>query len=154
MFFSVMQEIGKTELHVALEHHLIPASNPLDNIAQLRQVNRAWRIAIDERLEYAALRLAVWDLEQLVGARWFTDAEFVRARFDNIMWRFSRSWTTFGRVPRCIQEAQLIHLSVVELAQLRDILEDAGSYSFFIGAEARAHAGPHVWLTPADRLAY
>jgi hypothetical protein len=121
-----MQVIREAELHVALEHHLIltmvascirircswtlwerryPKPNPLEDIAQLRQVNRAWRIAVDERLEYAALRLAVWDLGQVVGARWFTDVEFLRARFDNIIWRFGRSWTTSGRVPRRIQEA-------------------------------------------------
>lgn len=121
-----MQAIEEMELHLALEHHLLPGMvascvriscpwllwerrypepNPLVLIAQLRQVNRAWRIAVHEHLEYAVLRLAVWDLGQLVGARWLTDAEFVRARFDNIMARFSHSWMTSGRVPRRIQEA-------------------------------------------------
>jgi hypothetical protein len=45
------------------------------------------------------------------------------------------------RVPRSIQEAQLIHHTVAELMQLRDILEDAGSYLFMTQDEARDNAG-------------
>ena len=69
-----MHAIDETEVHLALEHHLLP-----------RMVVLCMKI-----LHVAAI----------------------------------------CRVLQRIQEAQLVHLTVVELAQLRDILEDARSYSF------------------------
>lgn len=121
---------------------------PLSVICSLCQVNRAYRNAVEACVEHSALRLAFWDLGQLQGPKWFPDAEFLCHQFEATVKCFRKSWVTSIPLSHRLRKEPLKNLTIPELLQLRDILQDLGSKELWSLDEARLHLPHLVYVFP------
>lgn len=122
-----------------------PRPAPVSIISTLYLVSRDWRAAVEHHVEYAALRLANWDFQQLQGFDWMKEDISVRAQYDEKLARFSKSWVTMIPLTWRMQTMSLKNLTVVELAQLRDILQDGRSNVCTSRDEAGLHPPAHIY---------
>lgn len=134
------------------DHGEDDADNFLGLLPVLRETCSAWRIIIDSRVEYSAIRLAQWDLQQLIGARWSAAEVFVRYQFDLNVDVLAKSWSLQSPVCVRLRTLPLIQLSITELASLRDLLRQASSVEVEARRGHRYAPANMFWFTPLERV--
>lgn len=121
-------------------------------LASLVQVKKDWRLSVASTPEYAALRLAQFDLKWGEGHRRRTSrARYVVDHFDQLLEIFSNNWALEKPIPDRFRLAPLQELSTPELSLLRNILGRGWQFSVFIPDDVGWHACDLMWVAPQNR---
>lgn len=117
----------------------------------VRQVCRSWEASLEETVEGASHRLARWDFS-LIHKPWCSQEELMKTSFDRNYPLFANSWELTSPIADDSLRVQpLDMLSVVQLADLRAILEDVGNVQLVGTQHGQFEAAPNKWISPKHR---
>jgi len=118
----------------------------------LAAVSKVTRMCAGLTVQYAALRLATYDLEVAavdLSAR--RKANILLRSFDENMDVFMKSWKVAVEVPKELRMAALDELPAAELHRLRGFLCGTWQHKIQVEHGDDQVASPSVWVTPACR---
>jgi hypothetical protein len=112
---------------------------------------REWRDLVTPHTEYAALRLAKFDLTWENRPHQTTADDFVVDRFDRNVVLLSKSWELSSPMSHRLRTAPLSDLADVELDALRGELQAGWGAEALISKGADWQSMERVWVTPSMR---
>jgi hypothetical protein len=115
-------------------------------------VSRAWRAAVDERVEMAALRLVVWETRRMGLPRWVPTTDMIMVLYESNCLPFCSSYIVGPPISARLELVPMSRLSPTELSLLRLALGHPSSRPFSVQDGEDWYKGalniPNLWLTP------
>lgn len=167
---TAFREMSASRVEVIPFGHLVPVlarhcgayGDPwedvgVDRATKLRSIPfavatcREWRDLVTTQTEYAALRLAEFDLIWENRPHQTSADDFVVDRFDRNVVLLSKSWELSTPMPHRLRTAPLSALSDVEVDALRAELQACWGVEASVSKGADWQSMERVWVTPSMR---
>ena len=129
----------------------IGRANTLRTIPYVMATCKDWRDMVSGQLEYAALRLAEWELPRVTLPRGVSADDFLVGRFDHNVGKPSKSWELVKPMSEHLRTAPLAELSALELQSLVSALSAGWGQEATVTSSTAWKENDLVWVTPAMR---
>lgn len=122
------------------------------DVDSARWAYESWREVIDASWEWAALRLARWDLAQEQGVMWLGREEYEMSRFSEVSRIFGRSWRMGTPIADDhLRLAPVGQLTCTELHSLRTLLRDTPKEEILVPEGERLRPHSEIWVSQGHR---
>ena len=130
-------------------------------LPRLATICKEWRDIIRAQAEYAALRVAMWDLLQVkpcglsrVGCpSGRKEMIYLTRKYELACAVFFRSWILDADLDPRLRTASMAELSIGDLLTIRSVVQDGWSVIEMQTCPGeRVQSSPRVWITPSARI--